>query len=292
MSVIGAPDYLQELERELADLAPDERADLLQEVEASLLELEDDPAARFGPPARFAAELRASAGLPPAPSAPPRRAPLRERVEIPQALKELAPIWWAARAYVLTLVLAAAFAAPVTKVAGIPRFGSAEAGAVILAAALVASIAYGLAGRRRTLPARSLRIALDLILAGCAVFLLFYETDRRMMTGYSYEPEVRQLIRPGLANYGRQVQNVYVFDEDGKLLQDVRLYDDAGQPLSVLPGDQDPQRRVLKTRSGTEIFNTFPILYFEPGTQRVARPDSTPPNLNPPPLSSRRPSSP
>ena len=80
MSAIGAPDYLQALERELADLAPDERADLLEEVEASLLELDDDPVARLGPPAQFAAELRESAGLPPvAPPVQQRAAPAAAR---------------------------------------------------------------------------------------------------------------------------------------------------------------------------------------------------------------------
>jgi uncharacterized membrane protein len=52
--------YISRLEREPADLPPDERADLLEEVEASLLEGEQE----LGDPARFAAELRASAGLP------------------------------------------------------------------------------------------------------------------------------------------------------------------------------------------------------------------------------------
>jgi uncharacterized membrane protein len=86
MSAIGTPDvaaHLAALERELGDLAADERDDLLEEVEASLLEIEEDPIARLGPPARFAAELRASAGLPPAPEppAPPaRRRSLRERL--------------------------------------------------------------------------------------------------------------------------------------------------------------------------------------------------------------------
>jgi hypothetical protein len=63
--------YLEALRAELADLAPEEREDVLSEVEPSLLEAAadgDEPiAARLGAPADFAADLRASAGLPPAP---------------------------------------------------------------------------------------------------------------------------------------------------------------------------------------------------------------------------------
>src|SRR5918999_326800 len=111
-------EYLDALRAELADLAPEERDDLLSEVEPSLLEAaadDDEPiAARLGPAADFAADLRASAGLPPAPrSAPPRtglRAALRELAGHPaviraaSVLRELAPIWWVARAYVAVAV--------------------------------------------------------------------------------------------------------------------------------------------------------------------------------------------
>ena len=107
-------EYLDALRAELADLAPEERDDLLSEVEPSLLEAAadgDEPiAARLGSAADFAADLRASAGLPAAPrSAPPRtglRAAVRELAGHPAAvravrvLRELAPVWWVARAYV------------------------------------------------------------------------------------------------------------------------------------------------------------------------------------------------
>ena len=59
MIALGRPDaaaYLAALELELSDLASDEREDLLEEVEASLLEIDDDPVARLGSPERFAAE--------------------------------------------------------------------------------------------------------------------------------------------------------------------------------------------------------------------------------------------
>ena len=62
--------YLASVRATLADLAPEERDDLLGELQAALLEAAgegDGPvAARLGPPEEFAAELRASAGLDPA----------------------------------------------------------------------------------------------------------------------------------------------------------------------------------------------------------------------------------
>jgi hypothetical protein len=278
--------YLEALDRELKDLAPDERADLLDEVQASLEEI-DDPELRLGPPERFAAELRASAGLPAAPApSPPRRRPWRlSLAPYVRSLKELAPIWWAVRAYVVVLVAAAIFAAPVTKVGGVPRLHNAELGAVALALALVGSIAVGLAGRRRRLPMRSLRIALDLGLVACAAFALMYEIDRRAETGYSFDaPAATPLPTDGLAYEGGPLDNVYVYDRRGRLLHDVQLYGPDGRPLNVRPADRDATRRVLRTRNGAPVFNTFPIRYFEPNTTKVKNPRAAPANLKPPTL--------
>jgi uncharacterized membrane protein len=289
MSAIGTPDvaaYLAALERELADLAADERDDLLEEVEASLLEIDEDPVACLGPPARFAAELRSSAGLPPAPlpPAPPeRRRSLRERLATSPTLaalralaRELAPIWWAIRAYIAVLVLAELFAAPLTMVVWIPRFGSAETGAAILGLAVVASVAIGIARRRDRLPLRAAWIALDLVLAVCALALVVNEFNNRVLA----EPIPEQPV--GVVNQGIAVNNIFVYDVNGKLLRDVRLYDSYGQPFNVRDGDPDSSRRVLKTRGGIPAFNTFPIRFFEPGTRRVKNADAAPPHLKPP----------
>jgi hypothetical protein len=90
--------YLAALRAELSDLAPEERDDLLAEVEPSLLEAAadgDEPiAGRLGAPADFAADLRASAGLPPA---PPRARPsgllvrIRELASAPATAARAAP---------------------------------------------------------------------------------------------------------------------------------------------------------------------------------------------------------
>ncbi len=300
MSAIGAPDYLQALERELADLAPDERADLLEEVEASLLELDDDPVARLGPPAQFAAELRESAGLPPvvAPVPDEPRAPLRQRlrpvVRVGRALaRELAPIWWALRAFVV--VTGITVLASSTDTIEIPNDDPRMfLGLALLALVLAVSIGVGLAGRRRRLPLRYSRIALNLALvvlmfplAGILLDELRWDAERTVFTA-SYPPPPA-----GLAYDAERVTNIYPYDRNGRLLHDVRLFDESGRPLDVLRGAYNPNRSQVRTRAGTEMFNVFPIRYFNSDTGRVEDPNAAPPDLEPPALvNSRKPSSP
>ena len=146
--------YLAAVRATLADLAPEERDDLLGELQAALLEAAgeggDGPiAARLGPPEEFAAELRASAGLDPAPPPGPVqdgrrdwRADLRRIAEpLRRVGRELAPIWWVGRAYVLVAGLAVAgtfewsFRQP-----ALPRISNTATTIIVLALAAVASV--------------------------------------------------------------------------------------------------------------------------------------------------------
>src|SRR5215207_7665173 len=156
--------YLAALRVQLADLAPGERDDLLSEVEPSLLEAAaegDDPIAhRLGPAADFAADLRASAGLAPAPRAPAARpggvraafAQLADSQSVRRSralLHELAPLWWAVRAYLavglLALLAGTEWSA---RYPGLPRFGSGAGTALVVVLALAGSVALGLRSRR------------------------------------------------------------------------------------------------------------------------------------------------
>ena len=183
--------YVEALRAELSDLAPEEREDLLSEVEPSLLEAaadDDEPiAARLGPPADFAADLRVSAGLPPAPRAAGaqpdsgRRATLRELARHPavnrtaNVLRELAPVWWVARAYVAVAALALVTGQSASDVAGyaryaeVPRLGGPAAGLLVLALATVASIAAGIAARRHPGRRRGALIAVNAVLVVLAI---------------------------------------------------------------------------------------------------------------------------
>src|SRR3954470_3856846 len=223
----AAAAYLAQLERELADMPAEERVDLLEEVEASLLEGGDEPVARLGTPTRFAAELRASAGLPPAPSVPPPRRPSAwarfkkdSRVRAAGSVaRELAPIWWVARAAVLVALLGLGVQ---SRYAGLlPRLtGHLSLDIAIVALVPIASVALGLAGRRRPLPVRGVRVAADLALAACLVFVpgLVDELHGRV-DGIVY---VQSTPPPpaGLANDGVSLRNVYTYDREGRLLHD------------------------------------------------------------------------
>lgn len=114
--------YLAGVRAALADLAADERDDLLLDVESHLAEITHEGAsltARLGPPDAYAADLRAAAGMPAQPSRDRSmvRVVLRARSLLRNARARLAPLtrladarvaWWILRGY--GLAIAAGFA--------------------------------------------------------------------------------------------------------------------------------------------------------------------------------------
>ncbi len=287
----AAAAYLAALARELADLPADERAELLEEVEASLVEAGDDPVARLGSPARFAAELRASAGLPPAaPRQAPPREPLWQRLKRDprtraalSVARELAPIWWVARAALLLMLLTTGVQSTYGGI--LPRLtGHPGLDVLICALPFAASIAIGLAGRRRALPLRPLRVAADLALVACLALVPGQVNDIRGRATQIVYATAEPARQAGLTASGVAVTNVYPYDARGRLLHDVRLYDQNGAPLDVGRGAQDPNRRPVFNPAGARLFNAFPIRYYDPGTDRVAHPNAVPHGLQPKPL--------
>ena len=290
--------YLAALRAELSDLAPEERDDLLAEVEPSLLEAAadgDEPiAGRLGAPADFAADLRASAGLPPA---PPSARPsgllvrLRELASAPAArrargtARELAPVWWAARAYLAVGLLAILLGVEWSvQHPALPRFGSVGGTALVLALALAGSFALGLRSRHATGGRRAALIALNAVLVVAAVPVLDRATDAPVPVIYTDTVPADA----GLTYDGVAIENIYPYDRSGRLLHDVRLYDQLGRPVEALGAGIDPERRPVRERGGARTFNAYPIRYFEPGTRRVARPDASP-EIDPAPLRTRPP---
>ena len=77
------------------------------------------------------------------------------------------------------------------------------------------------------------------------------------------------------------MRNIYAYDAAGRLLTDVRLYDDVGRPLDLQLG-QDPDRRALFDTLGQVATNAYPLRYFEPGTRVVADPSAGPQVVVPP----------
>src|SRR5690349_6261532 len=159
--------YLELLDAELADMPPDERADVLADVEVAL---GDEPGdfesvvRRLGEPTVFAQELRAAAGLD-APTVVASRAPSQltlvvrgiDRALGSEPARRLAPLWWVARGYIAVAVLAVLLGwgqhpgiARQTFSLGhpwVPRFGSLWVGVAAVLIAIVASIWLGLSQR-------------------------------------------------------------------------------------------------------------------------------------------------
>ena len=166
-------EYLQSVRATLADLPPEERDELMVDVETALLEASEEHegplAARLGPPETFAADLRAAAGLeaPPAPAAAPApaapRAPAGERLrEALAAAREhprvaatrrvagdLAPIWWVARAFVAYAAVALALGARMSVLhPSIPAVRDRPTTIVVLGLVVALSLWLGLRHRR------------------------------------------------------------------------------------------------------------------------------------------------
>jgi len=279
--------YLAAVRSELADVPVDERDDLLAEVEASLLDAADESdapiAARLGPPTDFAAELRAAAGLATPATSRPRRSRLIDAWRGPRAesarraLVELAPLWWVARAFVVVAALAWFVGASWSvSVPIVPRIGSAQLGLVLLLLAIAGSLALGIRERRGGRAGRvsvSLNVLLALVAVPTVVGLLDRLSDGPP-TVYAFVETPTSV--PGLALDGAPVENVYPYSRDGRLLLDVLLYDQSANPINVRPTSNDPERRVLRSNTGAELYNSFPIRYFEAGTSSVAHPGASP----------------
>jgi hypothetical protein len=294
--------FLAEVRAELADLSPEERDDLMAEVEASVIESASDSpipiAERLGQPAQFASELRAAAGLrasagevEPGPDALDRlrdfvraAADNRHIAAVRSALAVVAPVWWVARGYLVVagfaLITGASWS---VQHSAVPSLGSGANGVAVLVVATVVSCWLGVR-RSRHLTARLATAAVSLFAVSAISPVvqhlrqpsraqLFYES---LAASAQYRLDTSATAH-GLAFDGIPVVNIYPYSRQGRLLHDVLLYDGAGRPLNLGADYSDPNRRVLVTRSGGRIFNAFPIRYFDPGTTHVAHPNAGPP---------------
>lgn len=283
-------EYLQAVRATLDDLPPEERDELMVDVETALLEAAEESvrplALRLGPPQDFAADLRAAAGLQARPDATPAPATTRLRdlivaarehpqiVAARRAAGELAPLWWVARGIVAFVALAIALGAR-TSIAypWMPVVGGRQTTIAALGLLVAASLALGL---RR--PARGARVLLGLNLA-----LLLAVVPVALYLGSRPQPLVAPVVitvdapAQDLTLGGQPIHNLYPYTRDGHRLHDVLLFDDLGRPVNVGASElgSDPNRRVLTTRTGRPALNSFPILYFDPGSRVVAHPNAT-----------------
>ena len=286
-------EYLAAVRAALDDLPATERDDLLAEVEPSLFdaasETGGDVSARLGPPEEFAAELRAAAGLhvpSTAVQGEPRVLVRARRLARDPRLRELgrlAPVWWVVRGYFAVAAIALfAGAAWSSRYIFVPRVGTGLLGLIVILAAICVSIWVGL----RTKRANRLVWLVNVVLLAAAVPVLVHFQHRRLPV--LVERETFYVPGQGLTLNGVPINNIYPFSRNGRLLHDVLLYTGAGAPLDAGGASIDPQRRVLRTTSGKQILNAYPIRYFDPGTGEVAHPGAAPkvkiPRIATPPL--------
>jgi hypothetical protein len=304
--------FLARVREELDDLPPDERDELLEDIEAHLAEVAGEGevalAARLGSAEEFARELRTSAGLPPrtAPSVPSRLNAVGDWFE--RCLRrgrslgahvDARLLWLIARGWLLTVAAAVAIGHfghtyPWGRAhAWLPHPGiRGNSAALVLLALIALSLLLGrrAARGRDRLPDRVLTV-----LALIAVAPAAWHMDSPPRSPYFSTPQIQTQVEfaptPGLAFDGVPIANVFPFDRSGKPLNDVLLYLPDGRALNVDASRVDPHRRYLVTRRGNRVYNSFPVRYYEPGTTRVAHPTAGPsvhvPNVLTPPLGSR-----
>ncbi len=282
----AAQRYLADVEAELADLPPEERAELLDDLAMHLVAVEEEQddrplAARLGSSADYAAELRAAAGLPPraAVSARPTRAwaaGARTRIaqigqqrwarELRTFVPSLRPAWWVLRGYLVVLVPSLQ-GIDGTRDFPVPApWGSHLVGVLAVLVGVTASVALG----QRRLP----RLIAALVLLGNAVLLTatwaaLLDAPGRL-SSYRFtaivEPALRSPEAFPLTSVHGPVTNIFPYTAEGKPLTGVLLYDQDGRPLrsSLQQWWADGCRRVLAppvAADGVAVPFSYPHAY-------------------------------
>jgi hypothetical protein len=234
--------YYERVAAALADLPPEARDELLEDLPAHFAEVLAEQGSplveRLGPPATYAAELRAAAGLDAAPARPADRVPIvvyYERlvaalpeldrragtvIGYPRAtefLRLLRPAWWIARAVAVVVLIFAADILPRD------RFDD-PIGWLLLAAAIVVSIRIGATG----LP----RMPRWVGFAGTAVavvgVLVVVANAPGLLQQYTSQP----YYTVGGGPFDG-VTNIVPVDAQGKQLDHITLYDQNGNPIRI-----------------------------------------------------------
>jgi hypothetical protein len=246
--------YVEGVREALADLPEATRAELLEDLPEHLAEVQAEGQGtlvdRLGSPQAYASELLTTAGFVGGFPDPPKESPwvplteVRDNVQrlLGQAdvktgpvigydkasdfLVLLRPAWWVLRGYLAAMAITFIFDTG-DNVGLLPRVGGSDVFALILlGGCVVASI---LAGRRATLLSKWPRHSLQAATAFLVVFALagFANADGR----------VRDPGYDGVSSYDNNpysnVQDVYVYDSRGKLVEGARLFDQDGSPIQL-----------------------------------------------------------
>ncbi|MEU7930973.1 HAAS signaling domain-containing protein [Micromonospora echinofusca] len=267
-------DYAARVRAALADLAPAHRDELTEDLPEHLAEVAAEAGGslvdRLGEPEAYAAELRAAAGVAVAGTGG-RRLDRRLGVAVDRIrarahrwdvqlgpplgyatasefLRLLRPAWWVLRGYLAAMLVTVITTGDSFGV--LPELnGSTLAGLVLLAGAVLASIWLGHHTPGLTRPKRRL------LHAGTAVLVIFGMVGLADMNG-----------RVGSGDFGYEqtsidgrydhVRDVFVYDSEGRLVENVRLFDQNGDPIRLgypdCPAVRDPNGL------GNPLLSTYP----------------------------------
>ena len=243
--------YVAAVRAALAGLPEATRDELLEDLPEHLAEVAADDIGtlvdRLGPPSVYAAELLAGAGYVGGfPDPPPKRdqvaemretllrylriadartGPLLGHAHASEFLRQLRPAWWVLRGYLAAMVIAWMLDDSGQPIGLLPRIGGSEVVALLLLAAAVLGSIW--LGRRSAGLAKGPRYGLY---AGTAVLVLvalsgFLNADSS--TRGSFYSDVNYE-----SPYGH-VEDVFVYDEQGRLIEGARLFDQNGQPIRL-----------------------------------------------------------
>lgn len=239
--------YVEQVRAALADLPAPVRDELLEDLPEHLAEVlaegEGSLVDRLGEPAAYAAELRASAALDTPAAAPGlgqragaawqrtrdrlhrvdrRVGPMLGYQTASEFLRLLRPGWWVLRGYLAAMLFAYLTSGNPPGIFPRPA-GSVVIGFLVLVGFVIGSVWLG--SRRPQLTRWPRRILIGAT-ALALVFGLFavFGIDARSRSS-TPEPVYYQ------GNPFAEVQDVYVYDSQGRLVEGARLFDENGQPI-------------------------------------------------------------
>ncbi|RZU52113.1 putative membrane protein [Krasilnikovia cinnamomea] len=234
-------DLPESLRDELLEDLPEHLAEVLAEGEGTLIE-------RLGVPSAYAAELRTSAGFvggfpdPPPPSpdrlrelgqelrrglgiVDRRLGPLFGAARASEFLAMLRPAWWVLRGYLVAMVLAGILDDSGQSIGLLPRIGGSEAVALVLLAAGVLGSIW--VGRRTVNLTHWPRYALY---AASVILVIVALGGFTLADSNSLDPEYTDV---GYSDPYGNVQDVFVYDQQGRLVKGARLFDQDGTPIHL-----------------------------------------------------------
>ena len=233
-------EYLDRVAAGLADLAEDDRDEVLEDLRAHLAELdEEEVEAALGSPAEFVAEFRTSAGLDEDVKKVRKWSLTRTRTQLEDATQRLAevsrwqtwrPLWIWTRGWLLVSTIAVLSGGTAFHPFPIPTIEeSAAIGFLLVGGTTLFSLWLD---RRRT----DLRAVGSFLFNALALVVLSVSLASAAAVSRTYFVEedfayTDQLIGPE----GETISNIYAYDLEGEPVE-VLLFDQDGRPLRSLPG--------------------------------------------------------